>query len=96
VHEIYIPRRRSFPRSPGIRAPSDRHIGRRHSDSPVDRKLLKIRLANIDALEKKQAFGDRSKRSLPALCFGKDAYYDAQNIDRYGRTIAVVTVIAAG
>jgi len=27
----------------------------------VDRKLLKIRLANIDAPEKKQPFGQRSK-----------------------------------
>jgi micrococcal nuclease len=57
----------------------------------VDRKPLKIRLANVDAPEKKQAFGERSKQSLSDLCFGKDATYKVQDIDRYGRTVAVVT-----
>jgi micrococcal nuclease len=57
----------------------------------VNRKPLKIRLANIDAPEKAQAFGEVSRKSLSALCFGKDAAYQAQNIDRYGRTVAVVT-----
>tara|TARA_R110000822_G_scaffold301108_1_gene424768 strand:+ start:832 stop:1275 length:444 start_codon:yes stop_codon:yes gene_type:complete len=56
-----------------------------------DNKPLKIRLANIDAPEKKQAFGERSKQSLSELCFGKDAQYVTQTIDRYGRTVAVVT-----
>ncbi|MFC3110858.1 thermonuclease family protein [Undibacterium arcticum] len=55
-----------------------------------DRKPLKIRLANIDAPEKKQAFGERSKQSLSDLCFQKDATYTVQNIDRYGRSVAVV------
>jgi micrococcal nuclease len=53
-------------------------------------KPLKIRLANIDAPEKRQAFGQRSRQSLSELCFGKDATYSVQNIDRYGRTVAVV------
>jgi micrococcal nuclease len=57
----------------------------------VDRKPLKIRLANIDAPEKTQAFGERSKQSLSDLCFGKDATYKAQTIDKYGRTVARVT-----
>lgn len=57
----------------------------------VDQKPLKIRLANIDAPEKKQPFGQRSKESLSKLCWGKDAQYEAQNIDRYKRTVAVVT-----
>jgi micrococcal nuclease len=57
----------------------------------VDRGPLKIRLANIDAPEKKQAFGQRSKESLSNLCWGKDAMYQAQTIDKYGRTVAVVT-----
>lgn len=56
-----------------------------------DRRQVKIRLANIDAPEKKQAFGQRSKESLSDLCFGKDATYQVQDIDRYGRTVAVVT-----
>lgn len=57
----------------------------------VDSKPVKIRLANIDAPEKKQAFGQRSKQSLSDLCFGKDATYSTQTIDRYKRTVAVVT-----
>lgn len=57
----------------------------------VDRQPLKIRLANIDAPEKKQAFGQRSRESLSALCWKKDAAYAVQDIDRYGRTVATVT-----
>ncbi len=57
----------------------------------VDRQPLKIRLANIDAPEKAQAFGQRAKQSLSDLCWGKDATYKAQTVDRYGRTVAVVT-----
>lgn len=57
----------------------------------IDAKPLKVRLANIDAPEKAQEFGERSKQSLSDLCFGKDASYKEQDIDRYGRTVAVVT-----
>jgi micrococcal nuclease len=57
----------------------------------IDRKPLKIRLANIDAPEKAQAFGQRSKQSLSDLCFGRDATYKAQTVDKYGRTVARVT-----
>lgn len=55
-----------------------------------DRKPLRIRLGNIDAPEKKQAFGEKSKQSLSEMCFSKDATYVVQSIDRYGRTVAVV------
>lgn len=57
----------------------------------VDEKPLKIRLANIDAPEKAQPFGERAKQSLSDLCWGKDARFKAQDIDRHGRTVAVVT-----
>lgn len=56
----------------------------------VDNKPVKIRLANIDAPEKKQPFGQRSKESLSDVCWDTDATYEAQTIDRYGRTVAVV------
>jgi micrococcal nuclease len=56
----------------------------------VDRKPLKIRLANIDAPELKQPFGRRSKQALPDMCWGADAQYEPQTKDRYGRTVAVV------
>lgn len=51
---------------------------------------VKVRLANIDAPEKRQAFGARSKQSLSDLCFGRDATLKAATRDRYGRTVAVV------
>lgn len=57
----------------------------------VDERPLKIRLANIDAPEKRQAFGTRSRQSLSDLCWKQDATYEAQTIDRYGRTVAIVT-----
>jgi endonuclease YncB( thermonuclease family) len=41
--------------------------------------------------EKMQAFGEKSKQSLSAMCFGQDAYYDAHAIDKYRRTVAVVS-----
>lgn len=56
----------------------------------VDRKPLKIRLSDIDAPEKKQPWGQRSKQSLSDICWGKDATYRAQTVDRYGRTVARV------
>lgn len=56
-----------------------------------DRKQVKIRLANIDAPERKQAFGNRSRQALAALCFRKQATYEVQDSDRYGRIVAVVT-----
>lgn len=55
-----------------------------------DGRPLKIRLANIDAPEKSQPFGQRSKQSLSDLCYRRDATYQAQTTDRYGRTVALV------
>lgn len=56
-----------------------------------DRQPVKIRLANIDAPEKKQPFGQRSKQSLSDLCWQKDATYQVEAKDRYGRTVAIVS-----
>lgn len=56
----------------------------------VDSKPVKIRLANIDAPEKKQPFGQKSKQSLSSLCWGKNAEYVTQTIDRYKRVVALV------
>ena len=52
---------------------------------------IKVRLAEIDAPEKSQPFGQRSKQSLADLCFDKDAVLQKTATDRYGRTVAKVT-----
>lgn len=55
-----------------------------------DRRPVRIRLANIDAPEKSQDFGERSKISLSDMCYRKDATYETVDVDQYGRTVAVV------
>jgi endonuclease YncB( thermonuclease family) len=54
------------------------------------REQVKVRLAEIDAPEKAQPFGAKSKQSLSDLCFGKTAQIVEQDRDRYGRTVARV------
>lgn len=56
----------------------------------AEKHQIKVRLAEIDAPEKSQAFGHRSKQALAHLCFGKEAVLSVQTIDRFGRTIARV------
>jgi endonuclease YncB( thermonuclease family) len=56
----------------------------------VKRQQIKVRLTEIDAPEKAQAFGNRSKQSLSALCYGKPAKLDDRGKDRYWRTLARV------
>ncbi len=55
-----------------------------------DHKQVKVRLTEIDAPEKAQAFGNKSKQSLSDLCFAKIATLDDKGKDRYGRTLARV------
>jgi len=52
---------------------------------------IRIRLAEIDAPEKGQAFGNRSKQHLATLCFGKHADVVPHAKDRYLRTVAHVS-----
>lgn len=56
-----------------------------------DDQKVKIRLAEIDAPEKAQPFGARSKQHLSDLCFDVEAEVHPQTTDRYGRTVAHVT-----
>lgn len=51
-----------------------------------------IRLAGIDAPEKKQAFGQRSKESLSDLLFGKPVSVETSKRDKYQREIGKVLV----
>jgi len=58
----------------------------RCGDSPE----MVVRLAEIDAPEKRQAFGERSRQHLAELCFQKRAEIQPRASDRYGRTVARV------
>lgn len=52
---------------------------------------VKVRLAEIDAPEKTQPFGNRSRQSLAELCFQQQARISPISTDRYGRTVARVS-----
>ncbi|MDO8466297.1 MAG: thermonuclease family protein [Gallionella sp.] len=56
----------------------------------VQRKsgLVKIRLNEIDAPEKSQAFGETSRRSLSEMVLGKQVKVSSQAVDKYGRMVA--------
>ena len=58
----------------------------------ADKRQHKIRLQGIDAPEKTQPFGQRSKENLSRLVFGKDVRVDWGKRDRYGRIIGKVWV----
>ena len=55
-----------------------------------DKEQIKVRLVEIDAPEKKQAFGNRSRQTLSDYCFNKIATLTDKGQDRYGRTLAHV------
>lgn len=50
----------------------------------------KIRLAGIDAPEKRQAFGEQSKQQLADLLFRREVLIEWSKSDRYGRIIGKV------
>lgn len=51
---------------------------------------FKIRLAGIDAPEKKQDFGNVSKRSLSEMVFNQQVTIEWKKTDRYGRMVGKV------
>jgi hypothetical protein len=53
-----------------------------------------IRVAGIDAPEKAQPFGQRSKESLSAMVFGKEVDVQWHKHDRYQRIVGKVMVAA--
>ena len=57
-----------------------------------NRQQHRIRLAGIDAPEKAQPFGQRSKQHLSELAFGKQAKADFYKVDRYDRDVCTVYV----
>jgi endonuclease YncB( thermonuclease family) len=58
----------------------------------ADRQQYKIRLSGIDAPEKAQPFGQRSKENLSRLIFGREVAVEWRKKDRYGRTVGKVMV----
>jgi endonuclease YncB( thermonuclease family) len=57
----------------------------------ADKKQHKVRLTGIDAPEKKQAFGAKSKARLGELVAGKDVVVEWTDKDTYGRILGKVT-----
>ena len=55
-------------------------------------QLLRVRLSWIDAPESSQAFGQRSKQHLSELVFGGQVELYMRGLDRYARTLAIVTL----
>lgn len=58
----------------------------------AERSQHRIRLAGIDAPEKAQAFGARSKENLSALVYGREVAVEWGKRDRYGRVIGKIYV----
>jgi len=56
------------------------------------KNTYKIRLQGIDAPEKKQAFGEKSKQSLHDLVHRKQVSIEYDKEDKYGRIVGKVTV----
>jgi endonuclease YncB( thermonuclease family) len=51
-----------------------------------------VRLHGVDAPERAQAFGTRAKQFVGAVAFGKTVTVSRRGVDRYGRTLADVTL----
>lgn len=61
-------------------------------DVLYERQPIRIRLAAIDAPEKAQAFGQKSRQALAALVFRRQVHVIDQGIERHGRTLGFVMV----
>lgn len=61
-------------------------------DVLIDRQPVRVRLAQIDAPEKRQAFGTRSRQALSALVFRQSVTVADAGRDRYGRVLGTVYV----
>lgn len=57
-----------------------------------DGQKIKIRMANIDAPEKDQAFGMQARNSLQEMIDKKQVQIDSQAIDQYGRMVGFISV----
>ena len=55
---------------------------------------MKLRLASLDAPERGQPFGERSRQNLARLVAGKDVEVRWHKRDRYGRVVGQVWVVS--
>lgn len=58
----------------------------------VDKEQVVVRLASIDAPEKRQPFGTKSREHLAELVFRKECVVEVTGKDGYGRKIGKVRV----
>lgn len=57
-----------------------------------ENRQIKVRLSEIDAPESSQPYGDKAKKALSDLVFGKEVKVVNEGIDKYGRTIGRIYV----
>lgn len=57
-----------------------------------DGQKIKVRMANIDAPEKAQAFGQQSRESLLEMIGKRQVQIDSQAVDQYGRVVGLISV----
>lgn len=55
-------------------------------------RQIKVRLAQIDAPEATQAFGQRSQQSLSEVVFNKTITVEKETTDKYGRTVGTLFI----
>ena len=55
-------------------------------------RRVRVRLAQIDAPERDQPFGQKSRQSLSGMVLHRMASVDVQKMDDYGRTVGTVMV----
>jgi endonuclease YncB( thermonuclease family) len=59
----------------------------------VGREQRRVRLAGVDAPEKGQAFGQRSRQALSQMVFGQQVTVVSTGRDRYERTLGIVRLM---
>ena len=55
------------------------------------KRQIKVRLYGIDCPESRQAFGNRARQFTSKEVFGKHVSVEVMDVDRYGRTVGIVT-----